>query len=193
METDEEFKKRLEKHKRKKAVDEYFKKKKKSLINIKSIEIKNISIILILSLISIISFTLIDNINKTLKAPKPHNGETQIFTSNRAIADFQIQNKMNKDCLIKLTTPDNQTIMTIYSYKYSTISVKVPLGEYQTKYAMGNSWYGYDELFGYNTNFSKSKKRSIFYRNNYNISSNNLVLYSSIGSTNLKDINKNEF
>ena len=55
-------------------------------------------------------------------------------------------------------------VQTIFVRSGQTVSVDVPLGSYELRYAAGETWLGEDKLFGEATVYSKADKRFDFVR-----------------------------
>jgi hypothetical protein len=82
------------------------------------------------------------------------------------------------DCIagLKITTPDNdsyyyvhmkdiadpQKTVKLFLLGGHTHEIKVPLGDYEFYYGIGNTWYGMDNLFGYNATYQKSLEAVTF-------------------------------
>ncbi len=110
--------------------------------------------------------------------PTPSNGEVQLYTDEPRVAPFQIQTSGNGYYLVKLVKAySNDTVMEIFVHGGQSVSVEVPLGDYEVRYAFGQDWYGYDYLFGEDTTYSKADKILNFQNNGYQVSGYTIVLY----------------
>lgn len=67
--------------------------------------------------------------------------------------------------------------MTIFVSGGTTVNTKVPLGRFVKKYASGEHWYGYDRLFGAETNYSKADESFIIERKDIGNSGYTVTLY----------------
>ena len=72
----------------------------------------------------------------------PENGEVVRYTNSPTAAPFEIKSDYGTNYLVKLTTAsDDMPIQTIFVRGGSSVSVKVPLGTFNVKYASGQKWY----------------------------------------------------
>jgi len=89
----------------------------------------------------------------------PSNGKVQNFTKKERIAPFQINAGGGANYLLKLVdTGSNKPALTVFVRNGSSVKVKVPLGSYEVRYASGEDWYGYKDLFGVATSYSKAEQ-----------------------------------
>lgn len=58
-------------------------------------------------------------------------------------------------CVVKLKTSDGEDCLSFYVRAGEDVSVSVPAEELYVYFAFGDSWYGYDYLFGDETSYSK--------------------------------------
>ena len=108
----------------------------------------------------------------------PYNGSVQKFTSAEPIAPLEIKSGSGSNYLVKLVNAYSQElIMTIFVRSGSTVTVDVPLGNYEFRYASGKKWYGYKYLFGPNTSYSKTDKTFDFVNTGYQVSGYTVTLY----------------
>jgi transcription initiation factor TFIIIB Brf1 subunit/transcription initiation factor TFIIB len=108
----------------------------------------------------------------------PYNGSTQIYTNSERVAPFEIQTSSGANYLVKLVTAySHESAMTIFIKGGNTISVNVPLGTYEVKYASGEKWYGYEHYFGQETDYSKAEKLFTFENTGDHISGYTMTLY----------------
>jgi hypothetical protein len=54
--------------------------------------------------------------------------------------------------------------MTVFVRGGETVETRAPLGKFIVKYASGDTWYGYDHLFGPDTTYTKADETFIFSR-----------------------------
>ena len=74
------------------------------------------------------------------------------------------------------------------------MKVKVPFGTYEVRYASGDTWYGYEYLFGPETSYSKADKAFTFEFDGNQISGYTITLYKvTNGNLSTKKIRPNEF
>ena len=86
----------------------------------------------------------------------------------------------NQDALIKVESLSNDSqYTTFYVHANDIATVNVADGKYVVKYALGDTWYGKDCLFGANTAYSKADE-VLEFETSY---SGNYVYYSQITIT----------
>ena len=124
--------------------------------------------------------------SKPAPKPKPsypvvtmNNGEEQHYTTAERIAPFTIETSYGANYLVKLVSAStDKTVMTIFIKGGRTVSTTVPLGTYTVKYASGKEWYGYNHLFGKETNYSKADTTFTFENTGSQISGYTITLYN---------------
>ena len=85
-------------------------------------------------------------------------------------------------------------VFTLFIRKNSSLNLKIPLGEYNVKYATGDEWYGVDKLFGFTTNIYQFDKKLLFYRESNDIHGHTLTLNEVVnGNLSKKNISKASF
>ena len=91
------------------------------------------------------------------------------------VAPLTISTRSNDiDYFVKLVEPGNfLPEISLYIRGGEKIEIKVPLGDYEIKYAVGKNWYGENYLFGGTTQVSKTDK--IF---NFKTEGNQVVGYT---------------
>jgi hypothetical protein len=102
----------------------------------------------------------------------PDNGAVLTYTTRECIAPFEIRASPDSHCLVMLVDNDGgpkKLIMTIFVHSGMTVNVKAPLGNYDFCYASGDTWYGYEHLFGPETRGSKADEVFDFRRTEYPI------------------------
>ena len=131
-----------------------------------------------------------------LEAPVPKDGAIQIFTNSERIAPLKIDTSPGANYLVKLVSKGSKRpVMTIFIIGGSSVTTKVPLGSYTIKYASGTGqWFGYDILFGKQTQYSKADTAFIFENTGYQITGYTLSLYRvANGNLSTSSINPSEF
>lgn len=92
--------------------------------------------------------------------------ETGVLKKNfsEATGNLKIKTKTeNKNYYIKLIdTQNHQETLSAFIRSGSTLSVRVPFGVYDLKYAAGHNWYGSEYLFGSLTSYGKLPTLIIF-------------------------------
>lgn len=98
--------------------------------------------------------------------PLPYNGKTFYRSHKRAIAPLKIQTgDYGVHYYVKvINAATKRPVRKFFIRNGWKVSVKVPLGSYEVRYATGKKWYGEKLLFGPNTRFMKVDKVLTFYR-----------------------------
>ena len=114
-----------------------------------------------------------------LEAPVPKDGAIEVFTNRERVAPLKISTSSGANYLVKLVSIASQKpIMTIFLRGGSNVTTEVPLGSYTIKYASGaGQWFGYDLLFGQETQYSKADTAFNFENTGYQITGYTLSLY----------------
>lgn len=87
----------------------------------------------------------------------PQNGRVKYFTKKKPIAPLHISTKSDLNYYVKLMDNNTNTLVqTIFIRSGNSVKVRVPLGSYYVKYAMGGIWYGEEYLFGKYTTYAKA-------------------------------------
>jgi hypothetical protein len=127
--------------------------------------------------------------------PLPGSGIVQRFTESELIARFKINGEKSSHYLIKLV--DYYTkypVLMIFVRMGDTVSVKVPFGTYEARFASGNNWYGFKYLFGPKTIYQKSYSEFEFEINGDLISGYEMTLNKVLhGNLHLSEINPEYF
>ena len=93
--------------------------------------------------------------------PEPRPGNGYVFFSNRDISNcvFKLENNTNYDYYMKFVEVDTgEDVIAFYSRAKSNISVNVPIGNFELRYAAGKEWYGEELLFGEFTVYSRDEE-----------------------------------
>ncbi|MBW4644860.1 MAG: hypothetical protein KME23_18025 [Goleter apudmare HA4340-LM2] len=128
----------------------------------------------------------------------PANGAVKQFwksTSKPILAPLKIYIKGNRHYFIKVVNPKlNQSVLTVFIRAGKDVSVKVPIGTYEIKYATGTQWYGENNLFGANTLYGQAEKQLVFQVAGNKVRGYRLYLYPQVGGNlKTKPINRNQF
>ncbi|MDD9823647.1 MAG: hypothetical protein OXU43_00440 [Gammaproteobacteria bacterium] len=107
----------------------------------------------------------------------PNNGTTRKNVTAEGVAPFEIKTSAGSNYLIKLENISGMKVMDIFVRGGDTIEVSVPLGSYIVKYAVGNTWYGYEHYFGPDTNYNKADEIFHFRQEGNQISGYTITLY----------------
>jgi hypothetical protein len=79
------------------------------------------------------------------------------WTGGEALAPLSIVTSPGRDYYVKLVyAGTNDAAIGIYVQGGVTSEITVPLGSYEMRYASGTTWYGYTDLFGPETAYSKA-------------------------------------
>ena len=102
----------------------------------------------------------------------PGNGAVLTYTTRECIAPLEIRASPDSHYLVTLAdnySNPKEPIMAIFVRCGMTANVDVPLGNYEFCYASGDTWYGYKDLFGPNTGYSKADKVLDFQRTEHQV------------------------
>lgn len=95
--------------------------------------------------------------------PLPLSGCVQLFSGAETIAPFEIKAAEGSHYLVKLVDAyTGTTVLNVFVRGGTSVSVDVPLGTYEVRYASGETWYGYEHFFGPKTVCSKADKTFAF-------------------------------
>lgn len=95
--------------------------------------------------------------------PLPDSGAVRTWAAGKRVAPLEIEADHGSNYLVKLVNVfTHDPAMTVFVRSGSTVEVKVPIGTYEIRYAAGETWYGYDYLFGPDTSYSKADKTFTF-------------------------------
>jgi hypothetical protein len=127
--------------------------------------------------------------------PPPYSGSMRRFAPGEDIAPFEIKTSAGGNYLVKLEDAyDGSDVMDIFVRGGDTVQVDVPLGTYVVKYASGDTWYGYDYLFGPDTSYSRAESTFAFSQQGYEVSGYTITLYRVVnGNLSTKTISQAEF
>lgn len=118
----------------------------------------------------------------TPEVPRPASGlYSQNLYGQPAIAPLEIRSQSGSDYFVKVTNQyTGEDVSTIYIRGGDTISIEVPLGTYEIKYASGETWYGDQKLFGTQTSYSKADELFTFSDTGYQITGYTITLYQVV-------------
>ncbi|MGH6816062.1 MAG: hypothetical protein ACREC6_10175 [Hyphomicrobiaceae bacterium] len=119
----------------------------------------------------------------TLAKVNVRQGVQQIFTKESRIAPFQVTTPAgSENYFLKLVKgPGGAAVLTFYVRGGQTFDLKVPLGTYRLKYASGETWYGFDNLFGENTAYSEAETTLHFTREGNTLKGHRIVPIKQVG------------
>jgi len=120
-------------------------------------------------------------VKKTVQFPEqplPYTGVSRRFSVAEAVAPFEIRAAVGSHYLVKLVDSfTGLTALTVFVRSGTNANIEVPLGTYEVRYASGETWYGYEYLFGPDTSYSKADKKFSFQINGEHVSGFTLTLY----------------
>ncbi len=138
----------------------------------------------------------IDSVNQHLPSQLlPESGEIRSYVTTERIAPFEIRSSRGTNYLVKLVDAfSGKTVLTVFVSGGIPVQVDVPLGNYVVKYASGQTWYGYEHLFGRETGYSKAQETFSFRVQGDTVSGYTITLYKvENGNLSTKEIRKDEF
>lgn len=129
------------------------------------------------------------------EVPVMMNGTIDVYTNQPRVAPLEIETSGSGYYFVKLVkTGTDQTIMTIFTHAGQSVTTEVPLGSYDVKYASGENWYGYDNLFGTETVYSKANSVFSFQDTGSQISGYTITLYEVMdGNLSTSKISASDF
>ena len=89
-------------------------------------------------------------LNPDMPQPRPDNAKVfyKGFSPSLATSLIIINSPKDKDCVVKMKNESDETVLSFYVRKNSTVEKKCPPGNYTVYFAYGSTWYGYSKLFG---------------------------------------------
>jgi hypothetical protein len=125
----------------------------------------------------------------------PISGSVQTYTMAERIAPFEIKAAQGSHYLVKLVNAyTDATVLTVFVRSGTTVTVDVPLGTYEVRYAAGQTWYGYKYLFGQDTAYSKADETFTFEVVGNQVNGYTITLYKvAHGNLTTSWISPNEF
>ena len=127
--------------------------------------------------------------------PLPYSGQVRSFTSEACIAPFQIKAAQDSHFLLKLVDSHNKsTALTVFVQGGTTVNIKAPLGNYEVRYAAGDTWYGDNLLFGPDTSYSKADETFAFRQIGNEVQGFTITLYKVLhGNLSTSPIDPKQF
>ncbi len=127
--------------------------------------------------------------------PLPRTGSVCKHIADESVAPFQIKAAQGSHYLVKLVDAyGSKPVLTVFVRSGTTVEIKVPLGLYEVRYASGETWYGYEYLFGPATVYSKAEKTFTFEMVDNQVSGYTITLYKvAHGNLHTKGIKPEEF
>lgn len=109
----------------------------------------------ILIAIMIAFFFAFGNKEKEPDIPVPYSGQILAGKSYYNESEITVKSSSSEDCVVKLKTANGTTRVMFYVRAGQTVTVGVPAESLYVYFASGKKWYGTEELFGKNTQYSK--------------------------------------
>ena len=110
--------------------------------------------------------------------PLPANGDAIEYTFLERVAPLEIKTKSGMNYLVKLVDSRTKTpVLTVFVIGGTTVNVAVPLGTYEVRYTCGDSWYGYNYLFGDSGSYSRADDLFTFTRSGNEVSGYTITLF----------------
>ena len=103
------------------------------------------------------------------------------WPSSQGVAPLEIKTSYGNDYYVKLVDIAGRTVITMYVEGGRHFETKVPLGNYEMRYASGKVWYGTKHLFGPETSYAKVDRRFDFKVDGNRISGYTIELILQIG------------
>ena len=107
---------------------------------------------------------------KLVEKPLPRNGSTIYYSTESRVAPLKIETSSEYSYFVKLEDYyTNKKILTVFIRPLNKIKIKVPLGSYIVKYAVGEKWYGEKYLFGPEQGITRQMKNLSLNLTGFNI------------------------
>jgi len=120
-----------------------------------------------------------DQVSNLVEQAILENGKVQLFTKDKQIAPMEIKTSEGFYYLIKMIEINSkETILTIFVHGGKVVNLNVPLDKYEVRYASGEKWYGYKDLFGPNTRYNKVEDIFDFKIEGNSVYGYTLILYN---------------
>jgi hypothetical protein len=120
-----------------------------------------------------------------------------MYESHERVAPFEIRAAAGSHYLVKLVRVDtNAAALTVFVHGGKTVSIEVPLGRYEVRYASGTVWRGHEWLFGPEpeTVYSKADRVFDFHVSGTQVNGYTITLYAvPNGNLHTSKINALEF
>ena len=87
--------------------------------------------------------------------PEPGNGEVLMGGDLETWSTITITAADDESCYVKLKDESENDVFAFYVQAGQTAEVGVPAGQLYIYFAQGETWYGTEDLFGSNTDYSK--------------------------------------
>jgi hypothetical protein len=95
--------------------------------------------------------------------PTPENGTWWDNTSDRRIAPLKISVSSDEHYYIKVVDAYSEvSVLALFVRSGRTAQIEVPTGTYRLKYAVGDTWYGQEQLFGPDTRYLEAEDTFTF-------------------------------
>lgn len=122
-------------------------------------------------------------------------GEIMYSGPRRRGAPLEIKTRFGTNYYVKaVDASSGKTHLTAYIQGGDTLEVKMPVGEYEIKYATGQVWYGEDHFFGPATSYARADAPFYFTRDVEGYSGYTLELFTSVdGNLEMDDLSPSEF
>ncbi len=126
---------------------------------------------------------------------RPPHGTSINYTLNKELAPLKINLPYdNNDYLFILKNNNNKMVYKIFAHRNLTVDVNVPLGTYYLYYTCGNTWYGYNDMFGDTASFGKMSDALNFYRVSDGYMGQELTLTKQVnGNISSQSVSEKEF
>ena len=129
-------------------------------------------------------------------ASLPRTGQQFAGSARNSIAPLQIATSdSGHHYFVKVTPPDStRSVATVFIRSGEQTEVRVPLGRYVVKYAVGRSWHGASCLFGAETSFHQAARVLHFQRDGNRISGYRIeLILQTSGNLRTKTIDSTNF
>lgn len=122
----------------------------------------------------------------------PASGAVLYCADSYTPSTFTVRNNGSSNYYMKFVTAGtDSTVITFFVREHSTVTVDIPAGNLELRYAYGSTWYGESKLFGDETRYAKDEEPYDFSNYTWEIS---LYTTTNEGETmDVEEIDANEF
>ncbi|HPF44627.1 MAG TPA: DnaJ domain-containing protein [Syntrophomonadaceae bacterium] len=113
----------------------------------------------------------------------PPGGEVHYYTGGEPLAPFSVNTAEGSNYFVKLVDPDTKSeVVTMFVRGGEWAETKVPLGNYELRYASGGQdWYGEEYLFGTATVCVRASQELSFYQDESRFMGHSVILIKQAG------------
>lgn len=125
----------------------------------------------------------------------PESGRVRRHSYGSGEAPLRIETRSGAHYILKMVdATTGQDVLDVFIQGGNSVDIDVPFGSYIVRYASGDVWYGYHDLFGPETSYSQADQRFVFERIGNQVSGYTITLYRvHNGNLRTKNISAHDF